>query len=115
MIKKLQIKHIFGNTSENLYETLFKKRERKTAIEMENFFSDIEIAELSENQAKLCDGGLTKKDLYNSLKSMQNDKSPNNNGLTKKNYETFWNELKEIFADSLSQAKEKGHLSTSQR
>ena len=46
---------------------------------------------------------------------MQNDKSPGNNGLTKEFYETFWNELKEIFSDSVLEAKENGHLSILQR
>ena len=46
---------------------------------------------------------------------MQNDKFPGNNGLTIEFYETFWNKLKEIFVDSVLQAKEKGHLSISQR
>ena len=46
---------------------------------------------------------------------MQNDKSPGNNALTKEFYETFWDELKEIFVISVREAKEIGHLSTSQR
>ena len=46
---------------------------------------------------------------------MRNNKSPGNNDLTKEFYETFWNELKEIFVDSLLEAKEKGHLYISQR
>ena len=82
---------------------------------MENFFSDVDIPKLSENQKKLCEKNLTWKYLYNSLKSMQSDKSPGNDGLTKEFYETFWTELKEIFVDSVSEAKEKGILSTSQR
>ena len=97
------------------YETLFKTQEQKTKIEMEIFFSDLDIPKLSENQVKLCVENLTEKYLHNSLKSMQNDKSPGNNGLTKEFYETFWIELKEIFVDSVSEAKEKGILSTSQR
>ena len=82
---------------------------------MENFFSDVNIPKLSENQVKLCEENLTEKDLYNSLKSMQSNKSPGNDGLTKEFYETFWTELKEIFVDSVSEAKEKGILSISQR
>ena len=46
---------------------------------------------------------------------MQDDKSPGNDGLTKKFYETIWNELKEIFVDSVLEDKEKGHLIISQR
>ena len=45
---------------------------------------------------------------------MQNDKTPGNDGLTKKFYETFWNEIKYVFLKSLKQAKEKGQLSISQ-
>ena len=82
---------------------------------MENLFSDVDIPKLSENQVKHCEENLTEKDLHNSLKSMQSDKSPGNDGLTKEFYETFWTELKEIFVDSVSEAKEKGILSTSQR
>ena len=46
---------------------------------------------------------------------MQGDKFPGNNGLTKDFYETFWTKLKEIFITSISEVKEKGILSTSQR
>ena len=43
---------------------------------LRNFFS-------FKDKAKLYKGDLTKNDLYNSLISMQNDKSPSNDGLTK--------------------------------
>ena len=82
---------------------------------MKKFFSDVDIPKLFENQVKPCEENLTGKDLYNSLKSMQSDKSSGNDGLTKEFYGTFWTELKEIFVDSVSEAKEKGILSTSQR
>ena len=50
---------------------------------MEKFFSDVDIPKLFRNQAKLYEGNLTKKDLHIPLKSMQSDKSPGNDGLTK--------------------------------
>ena len=79
MIRKLQNKHILEHIRE-FYETLFKTREQKTKIEMENFFSDVDIPKLSENRVKLCEENLTEKDFCNSLKSMQSDKSPGNDG-----------------------------------
>ena len=69
--------------------------------EIKSFFSHINIQKLSEDKAKLCEEDLTEKDLYNSLKSMQNDISPGNEVLIKEFYKTFWNELKEIFIDSV--------------
>ena len=53
--------HILEHIRE-FYETLFKTREQKTEIEMENFFSDVDIPKLSENQIKLCEENLTEKD-----------------------------------------------------
>ena len=67
--------HILEHIKE-FFDTLFKTREQKTEIEMENFFSDVDISKLSEYQAKLCEENLTEKDLYDCLKSMQSDKSP---------------------------------------
>ena len=58
---------------------------------------------------------LTKKDFYKSLKSMRNYKSPGNDGLIKEFCKTFWDGLREIFVDFVRGAKEKGHLSTTQR
>ena len=38
---------------------------------------------------------------------MKNDKSSGNSGFTKEFYETFLNELKEIFVDSVLETKKK--------
>ena len=48
------------------------------------------------------------------MKSMENDKSPGNDGLTKEFYVTFWNDIKATFISSLKQAKERKELSISQ-
>ena len=44
---------------------------------------------------KLYDGSITKKELSETLKSMYNNKSPENHGLPKELYETFWDSLEE--------------------
>ena len=49
------------------------------------------------------------------MKSMENDKSPGNDSLTKEFYVTFWDVIKATFISSLKQAKEKRELSISQR
>ena len=45
----------------------------------------------------MCENDLTEDELLISLKSMQNNKTPGNDGLTKEFYETFWNEIKHVF------------------
>ena len=103
------------NRMKDFYEALFKKREQKTKAEIKNFLNVIDVPKLSEDQVNPCEEDLTEKDLCKSLRSMQNDKSPENDGLTKEFCENFWDELKEIFVNSGREAKEIGHLSTSQR
>ena len=98
------------NHIKDFYEALFKKREQKTTAEIKAFLNVIDVPKLSEDQVKLCEEDLTEKDLYKSLRSMQNDKSPGNDGLTKEFYETFWNDLIEIFVNSVREAKVIGHL-----
>ena len=46
------------------------------------------------------------------MKSFSNNKSSGNGGLTKEFYETFWEELKQPYMNSLNQAKfeQNGHM-----
>ena len=57
----------------------------------------------------------TEKELFEALKSMPNDKSPGNDGLTKEFFETFWSEVKKTFLSCVSHSFDKGELCTSQR
>ena len=89
------------NHIKDFHEVLFKKREQKTTAEIKDFLNVIDVPKLSEDQVKFCEEDLTKKDLYKCLRSMQNEKSPGNEGLTTEFYETFWDDLKEIFLNSV--------------
>ena len=91
--------HILECTKEFYKLRFYKKLQQKLKV-----FSDMSLLK-----------NFLKKLLYDSLKNIQNDKSPGNDGLTKEFYGTkFCNELEEIFVDSVSETK-KGHSSTSQR
>ena len=91
--------HILECTKEFYKLRFYKKLQQKLKV-----FSDISLLK-----------NFLKKLLYDSLKNIQNAKTPGNDGLTKEFYGTkFCNELEEIFVDSVSEAK-KGHSSTSQR
>ena len=47
------------------------------------------------------------------MKNMQNNESPGNDGPTKIFHEGFWDEIKEFFIASVTEAKNKGELSIS--
>ena len=53
--------------------------------------------------------------LFNSMKSMKNNKTPGNDGLTKEFYETFCDVLKTHLMDCVNQAFHTKILSISQR
>ena len=76
---------------------------------------NISLPEINNEFFKLCENYLTEDEILISLKSMQNNKTPGNDGSTNEFYETFWNEIKYVFLKSLKQAKGKGQLSISQR
>ena len=73
------------------------------------------FTKLSLDQKQLCEGNLTEKELFTALKSMENNKSPGNDGLTKEFYIAFWAEIKNPFLASVQASSVKGELSTSQR
>ena len=97
------------------YEQLFKKTICNANSKIVSFLDNISLPVINNDFFNLCENDLTEDELLISLKSMQNNKTPGNDGLTKEFYEAFWNEIKHVFLKSLKQAKEKGQLSISQR
>ena len=91
---------------------LFKKTICNANSTIVSFLENISLPVINNDFFNLCENNLTEDELLFTLKSMQNNKIPGNDGLTKEFYETFWNEIK---MKSLKHAKEKGQLSISQR
>ena len=94
---------------------LFSKNLAKQFSNLETYLEKILLPKLSLDQKQLCKGNLTEKELFTALKSMENNKSPGNDGLTKEFYIAFWTEIKNPFLASVQAASVKGELSTSQR
>ena len=55
------------------------------------------------------------KDIYESMINFGNNKSPGDDGLTKEFYQTFWQDVKDIFFNSSQESKQLKYLCTSQR
>ena len=105
---KIQNKLLF------FYETLFRNTSANTSEDCESFLNDAFVPKLNYEDARICEGDLNEFELLKAFKSMQNNKSPGNDGLTKEFYETFWNEIKHPFMNSIMEVREKKKLSTSQ-
>ena len=69
----------------------------------------------SDADKAMCDSELTIDKLKELLLSMENDKSPGNDGLTKEFYEAFWDDISQPLFMSLLKAKDKKKLASSQR
>ena len=99
---------LVAETIKLFYGTLFQRPSQKySADDVNHFLNTLDISKLSTDQITRFNIELTEKDLYGSMKSMENDKSPGNDGLTKGFYVTFRDDIKETFISSLKQAKER--------
>ena len=67
----------------NFYQTLFKEKLSILEESIQNFLDKVSLPKLYENQTLNCEGAITECDLLKALMSMDNDKSPGNNGITK--------------------------------
>ena len=65
------------------YETLFKRNFSKTNVEKQRFLYFLGTKTLINEQYNLCENKISKTDLFDSMKSIKNNKTPGNDGLTK--------------------------------
>ena len=97
------------------YENLFQKTVAKSICDIEMFLSDIHLPTVCDEKYTICEAEITKDNLLVVLKSISNYKTPGNDGLSKEFYETFWEDVKDVFINLLKQAKIEGSLNISKR
>ena len=73
------------------------------------------LPKLNENQTLKCEGAITECELLKALTSIDNDKSPGKDGITKEFYIKFWDVVKEPLCTSIQQWFIAGELSTFQK
>ena len=75
----------------DFYNNLFKSNKRSSKHDIAQFFSLIQITRLTQCSL-LCEISIYEDEPIYALKNMSKNKSPSNDGLTEKIYETFWDE-----------------------
>ena len=67
----------------NFYQTLFKEKLSISEECIQSFLDKVSVPKFNENQTLKCKGTITESELLKALTSMDNDKSPRNDGITK--------------------------------
>ena len=78
----------------SFFNYLYKETLSFSGNNLETYLNTISFPKLTKGKSKTLGGGITEKELLIALQSMENNKSPGNDGLTKEFYITFWNEVK---------------------
>ena len=99
----------------DFYSTLYKRRSTKGEEGCLEYLKTLKIPKLSDVERESCEGLLTKKECWDALQRMKNDKSPGSDGLTKEFYVCFFNEVSNTLIAALNHSFTTGMLSTSQR
>ena len=97
------------------YQNLFKEKQSTSENRFNSLLNDLNIASLNSEEMLFCEGNLTEQEIYKSLTSFKNNKSPGNDGLTKEFYCCFWNDIKYSFMKPLCESKKLKQLCVSQR
>ena len=87
------------------FQEAFKCHYSKSFTNLSNTRNSIDLPRLTNKQKDFCEIELGEKELLNALKSLPNNKTPENDGLSKEFYEAFWNELKEPLLKSFYHVK----------
>ena len=82
---------------------------------IEAYLENMPLPKLANEQTLSCEGIISEDEVFKGLKSMENNKSPGNDGLSKEFYECFWDEVKKPFLASIHKAFLNQELSTSQK
>ena len=94
---------------------LFKFNCTKSYDDSKKFLDKITTPILTSEKANICEGGLVESELFKSLSSIQDCKSPGNDRLTKEFYKYIWNVTKDPLMNSIKEARKNIKLSISQR
>ena len=62
----------------------------------------LKITKLTEEEVKMCEGAITSDEILDTLKSMENNKSPANDGFPKEFYESCWDSISTPFLSSIT-------------
>ena len=73
--------------------TLYKKRSNKTETDCSKYLKTLNLLRLTNDECRLCEYELTKRECWEALQTMGSSKIPGNNGLSKEFYVCFFSKI----------------------
>ena len=86
-----------------------------TEIDCCNYLKTLKLPRLTDDECRLCEGELTKRECWEALQTMGNNKNPGNDGLSKEFYVCSFNEIHSYLLRALNMSFREGQLSSSLR
>ena len=99
----------------SFYQSLFSGKVQNQTDKVEAYLDHIPLPKLNNEQTLSCECIISEDEVFKSLKSMENNKSPGYDGLSKEFYECFWDKIKNPFLASIHRAILNQELSSSQK
>ena len=100
----------------NFYRALYESNNINIETpESNTFFENELIKPLSDENANICEGKITKEECKKALNEMGIGNSPGSDGLTSEFYKRFWDEIGYDVVQSIKNAFDKGELSICQK
>ena len=81
--KELKDSQQINDALYNFYQTLFKEKLSISEESTQTLLHKVSLPKLNENQTLKWEGAVTESELLKALTSMDNDKSPGNDSITK--------------------------------
>ena len=99
----------------SFYQSLFSRKVENQTDKIEACLELMPLPKLTNEQTLSCEGIISEDEVFMSLKSIENNKSPGNNALSKEFYEYILNEIKNPFLASIHREFLNQELSSSQK
>jgi len=101
-------------TIKSFYEKLYSEVPRKSNAEHISYFLD-NLPNISGPDQRILDREITENEVFTTLKTFANGKSPGNDGLSSEFYMRFWPDIKDLLMGCLQANIINGTMTTSQR
>ena len=83
---------------------MFSCKVQNQIDKIETYLEHTPLPKHTNEQTLSCEDIISEDEVFKSLKSMENNKSPVNDGFSKGFYECFWDEIKKPFLASIHRA-----------